>query len=315
MGERNHTQFTGFILLGFSDIEDVRILLFIFFLSMLLMSLIGNMLIIVAVQHHSGFHTPMYFFITVLSFLELWYVMITGPKLLSLLLTKDNRISCEWCFAQLYMFHSLGITEGTLLAIMALDRFMAICNPLRYISIMNERMCSFLAILCWTVGFLLATIPTTLTIKVPLCGPYQIDHYFCDLSPLLALACKDISVTVMINRCVIGFAIMFNFTFILVMYLNIIVSILKLGSNTGKKKAFSTCSSHLTVVVMIYSTTFAVYGSPKGAEYVNYDKLFSLVYTVLAPLLNPIIFSLRNNDIKMALKGIVQRKWANIRLP
>ncbi|XP_018087142.2 olfactory receptor 6N2 [Xenopus laevis] len=281
---------------------------------MFLITLTGNMVVIMVVQLHARLHTPMYFFITVLSILEMWYTMTTAPKLLSLLLTKDNRISYEWCFTQLYMFHSLGMTECALLAVMAFDRCMAICNPLRYTTIVNEKMCRCLATLSWSFGFLAATIPLTITIKVPLCRVHHIDHYFCDLAPLLALACTDISFTNTINRCVIGFATMFNFIFILVMYINIVWSIMKLQSNTGRMKAFSTCSSHLIVVALIYGTAFSVYGSPKKSQIVNYDKLFSLVYTVFTPFLNPIIYSLRNNEVKIALRGIIQGKLDTFRL-
>ncbi|KAE8588008.1 hypothetical protein XENTR_v10022274 [Xenopus tropicalis] len=310
----NHTQFSSFILRGFSDIEDIRILLFVFFLSLFLLTLTGNMVVIMVVQSHARLHTPMYFFITVLSGLEMWYTMTTAPKLLSLLLTKDNSISYGWCFAQLYMFHSLGMTECAVLAVMAFDRCMAICNPLRYTIIMNDRMCRCLASLSWTFGFLAATIPFTMTIKVPLCRAHIIDHYFCDLAPLLALACADISFTNTINRCVIGFATMFNFMFILVMYINIIWAIMKLQSNTGRMKAFSTCSSHLIVVALIYGTAFSVYGSPNKSQIVNYDKLFSLVYTVFTPFLNPFIYSLRNNEVKIALRGIIKGKLDIFRL-
>eukprot|EP00079_Xenopus_tropicalis_P017478 XP_004917558.1 PREDICTED: olfactory receptor 6N2-like [Xenopus tropicalis] len=314
MEEMNHTQFNGFILQGFSDIDDVRILLFVFFLCMLLLTLTINILVIMAVQCHAHLQSPMYFFINILSILEMWYTMTTAPKLLSLLLTKDNRISYGWCFAQLYMFHSLGMTDCALLAVMAFDRCMAICNPLRYTTIMNERMCRVLAIICWAFGFLAATIPLTMTIKVPMCQSYIIDHYFCDIAPLLALACTDISFTIAINRCVVGFAIMFNFILILIIYINIIWAIMKLKSNTGRMKAFSTCSSHLIDVALIYGTAFSVYGSPKGPQTVNYEKLFSLVYTVFTPFLNPIIYSVRNNEMKSAIRGIFQGKLHMFRM-
>ncbi|XP_002937805.2 olfactory receptor 6N2-like [Xenopus tropicalis] len=309
MEEMNRTQFNGFILLGLSDIEDIRILLFVFFLSMFLLTLTANMLIIMAVQCHARLHTPMYFYIKVLSFLEIWYTSSTAPKHLSLLLSKDNRISYGWCFAQLYMFHSLGTTDCALLAVMAFDRCMAICNPLRYTTIMNDRMCRCLATLSWAFGFLTISIPLAMTINVPLCRAHIIDHYFCDLAPLLALACTDISFTIAINSSVIGFAIMFNFIFILIMYINIIWAIMKLQTNAGRMKAFSTCSSHLIIVAIIYGSAFSVYGSPKGPQTANYEKLFSLVYTVFTPFLNPIIFSLRNNEMKIALSGIFQGKW------
>ncbi|KAG8449822.1 hypothetical protein GDO86_016479 [Hymenochirus boettgeri] len=312
--DENHTQFDGFLLQGFSNLDDFRILLFSFFLCTFLLTLTGNMLVILAVYSHSRLHTPMYFFVTNLSLLEMWYIMTTAPKLLSLLLTKDDRISHDWCFAQLYMFHGLGMTECGLLAVMAFDRCMAICIPLRYTMIMNGRMCTFLAILCWAFGFMASLIPTILTVNVSLCGPHYIDHYFCDLAPLLALACTDTSFTKTINSSVIGFATMFNLIFIIFMYLNIIYSIMTLRTNTGRQKAFSTCSSHLTVVVLFYSTAFTVYASPEGSWVTSHNKLFALVYTIFTPLLNPIIYSLRNNEVKIALKGIIHRKCKHVRL-
>ncbi|KAM4690460.1 olfactory receptor 6N2-like [Rhinophrynus dorsalis] len=263
------------------------------------------MLIIFVVKSYMHLHTPMYFFIINLSFLELWYISTTVPKLLSLLVTNDKRISLQWCFAQLYMFHGLGMTECTLLAVMAFDRCMAICNPLRYTNIMNERMCRVLASVCWTYGFLAAFIPMIFTLMVPLCGG-TINHYFCDLAPLLTLACINISLNNIINSCVIGFSTMFNLIFIIVMYFNIIYSILKISSNTGRSRAFSTCTSHLTVVVLFYSTAFTVYVSPKGVHAVIDDKMFALVYAMFTPLLNPIIYSLRNKEVKTALKRSIQ---------
>ncbi|OCT68998.1 olfactory receptor 6N2-like [Xenopus laevis] len=309
----NRTQH-DFLLEGFLNLNNLRILLFFCFLPTFLLTLAGNMLVILLVQWHTRLHTPMYFFVTNLSFLEIWYTMTTAPKLLALLLTKDNRISYEWCFAQLYMFHGLGMTECALLAVMAFDRCMAICNPLRYTTIMNERMCRALAVICWTFGFLASVIPTTLTQKVPLCGLYYIDHYFCDLAPLLALACTDTSFTSAMNSSVIGFATMFNLVFIIIMYINIIWAIMKLKSNTGRMRAFSTCSSHLIVVVMFYSAAFTVYATPKGSWPTSYDKLIAIVYTIVTPLLNPIIYTLRNNEVKIALKETIQSKLETLKL-
>ncbi|XP_075048080.1 olfactory receptor 6N2-like [Mixophyes fleayi] len=305
VNEKNQSRFGDFQLQGFAQIEDYNICLFIIFLLTYLLTVSGNMLIIFIVRYHVHLHTPMYFFITNLALLEIWYISTTVPKLLSILVTNDNRISFYWCFAQLYQFHGLGMTECALLAVMSFDRYMAICNPLRYTSIMNERMCKQLALLCWAYGFMAATIPLMFTITVPFCGLY-IDHYFCDLAPLLSLACISTSLNNTVNGSVIGFATMFNFLFILIMYINIIFSILRMRSNTGRSRAFSTCSSHITVVVLFYSTAFTVYASPKGLHSVNYDKMFALVYAMFTPLLNPIIYSLRNKEVKIALKKVIK---------
>ncbi|XP_044127282.1 olfactory receptor 10G4-like [Bufo gargarizans] len=305
--KKNQTWFDDFYLQGFAIIEDYSLGLFFIFLFTYLLTLSGNMIIVLIVRLHLHLHTPMYFFITNLSLLEMWYISTTVPKLLAILVTHDKRVSFHWCFAQLYMFHGLGMTECALLAVMSFDRYMAICNPLRYTSIMSGRRCGLLALLCWTYGFMSATIPLSFTMMVPFCGLRHIDHYFCDLAPLLSLACINTSLNATVNGCVIGFATMFNFIIIIIMYINIIYSIVKMRSNTGRIRAFSTCSSHITVVMLFYSTAFTVYASPKGLHSVNYDKVIALVYAMFTPLLNPIIYSLRNKEVKKALKRILTK--------
>ncbi|KAM9294495.1 olfactory receptor 6N2-like [Gastrophryne carolinensis] len=307
MNQINQTGDKGFLLLGFANTENYTVCLFFAFLLIYLLTLSGNTLIMLLVRFHAFLHTPMYFFITNLSFLEMWYMSTTVPKLLSILVTNEKNVSFQWCFAQLYMFHSLGMTECALLAIMSFDRCMAICTPLRYNIIMNEWMCKYLAGSCWTYGFLSATIPLIFTVRVPFCAPLTMDHYFCDLAPLLSLACIDTSTNHMINTGVIGFATMFNFGFILVMYVNIICAVVRLKTNAGRIKAFSTCSSHITVVMLFYSTAFTVYASPQGAHSVAYDKMFALVYAMFTPLLNPLIYSLRNKEVKVAFERVIQK--------
>ncbi|XP_056401033.1 olfactory receptor 6N1-like [Hyla sarda] len=300
----NQTSIDDFHLQGFANLENYSIGLFFIFLFTYLLTLFGNMIIILVVRLNLNLHTPMYFFITNLSSLEIWYISTTVPKLLVILVTNDKTISFNWCFVQLYMFHGLGMTECGLLAVMSLDRYMAICHPLRYTSMMSDKVCKHLAVLCWIYGFTAATVPLSFTIRVPFCGLRYIDHYFCDLAPLLNLACVDTSLNSRINGCVIGFATMFNFIFIIIMYINIIYSIVRMRTNTGRIRAFSTCSSHITVVMLFYSTAFTVYASPKGLHSVNYDKMFALVYAMFTPLLNPIIYSLRNKEVKVAIKRI-----------
>ncbi|KAM4663672.1 olfactory receptor 6N1-like [Discoglossus pictus] len=309
----NVTKLPDFVLQGFANVEEFRMILFVVFLFTYLLTLLGNMLIIMVVRYHVRLHTPMYYFISHLSILEMWYVSTTVPKLLCLLVSNDKRISFQSCFAQLYMFHGLGMTECGLLAVMAFDRCIAICNPLRYTTIMNKTLCMELAFISWSFGFLAAIIPMTFTLKVPFCRSLEINHYFCDLAPLLSLACIETSFNHTINRCVIGFATMFNLVLIIAMYILIIFSVMKIKSNSGRSKAFSTCSSHLTVVILFYGTAFTVYASPRGAHSVDYDKLFALVYAMFTPLLNPIIYSLRNKEIKEALKRSCERMQQHIR--
>ncbi|XP_075700717.1 olfactory receptor 6N2-like [Rhinoderma darwinii] len=296
-----------FFLIGFSNLEQYRSYLFIFFLIIYLFTLCGNTTIILVVWSNISLHTPMYFFITILSFLDMWYVSTTVPKLLSILLTNNKRISFQWCFAQLYMFHSLGITECALLAIMAFDRCMAIYNPLRYTSIITERVCKVLASVCWSYGFLVAIMPLTLTVRVPYCKSHDLTHYFCDLAPLMAIVCADTTPINTANQSVSTVATFFILLFVITMYIIIIYSILKIKTSQGRSKAFSTCSSHLTVVILFYSTAFIVYVIPKELRTVENDKVYALVYTMFTPLLNPLIYSLRNKDVKGGFKRSLQK--------
>ncbi|XP_063295433.1 olfactory receptor 6N1-like [Pelobates fuscus] len=311
-GEANLTYSTDFHLQGFDHLQNYRICLFIFFFFTYLFTLSGNILIILIVCHQVNLHTPMYFFIINLSLLEIWYVSTTVPNLLALMLTNNSRISFHWCFAQLYMFHGLGMTECALLAIMAFDRYVAICNPLRYTTIINRTMCKRLASICWFYGFLSSIIPLTATLKLPLCGQRNINHFFCDLAPLLSLSCIDTHSNDIINSCVIGFATMSNLVIIIVMYINIIYSVIKIRNNAGRNKAFSTCSSHIIVVSLFYSTAFTVYASPKHVRSVDFDKVVALVYGMFTPLLNPLIYSLRNKDVKTAFNKLFQNILENI---
>uniref|UniRef100_A0A8C5R739 Olfactory receptor n=1 Tax=Leptobrachium leishanense TaxID=445787 RepID=A0A8C5R739_9ANUR len=302
-----------FLLDGFSSISQYRVYLILLFLTAYLLTLSGNMLIVLVVRNDVQLHTPMYFFITNLSILEIWYISTTVPKLISVMATGSNKISFQWCFTQLYLFHSLGITECKLLAVMAFDRCMAICNPLRYSTIMSVQMCRRLAAVCWCAGFMMACIPTTLTIRVPFCGPYYLKHYFCDLAPLLRLACSDTTLTDSVNRFVGGFATLFNLGIVIIMYLCIIYAVIKIKTNTGRTKAFSTCSSHLIVVTLFYSSACIVYASPKGSRPADYDKMFALVYAMLTPLFNPIIYSFRNKAVKSALVSGIHGLHSKVR--
>ncbi|XP_075139545.1 olfactory receptor 6N1-like [Leptodactylus fuscus] len=302
MENLNQTNLEYFELRGFDAFEDYSPILFTTFFIVYILTIIGNVLIILVVYYNVPLHTPMYFFITNLSCLEIWYVSTTTPNLLTMLITKNKKISFNRCFAQIYMFHSLGMTECNLLAIMAVDRFVAICKPLRYNVIMSTRVCRDLSLMCWLTGFLMAIPPITLTSHVPFCGSYYVNHYFCDLPSLLSLACGDITVTAIINKFVAGFATMFNLAIVVLMYINIIISIMRMRINRGWKKAFSTCSSHLTVVTLFYGAACIVYAAPRTSHSIEYNKLFALVYAMFTPFLNPIIYSLRNQEVICGLK-------------
>ncbi|XP_069805735.1 olfactory receptor 6N2-like [Dendropsophus ebraccatus] len=312
MENLNQTHFKDFILLGFVVFENYSPVLFTAFFTIYVLTLFGNTLIVLVVYNDIHLHKPMYFFITNLACLEIWYVSVTTPKLLTMLVTNNKKISFSWCFVQLYMFHSLGITECNLLAIMSVDRFVAICRPLRYNTIMSTTLCKDLSMMCWSLGFLVALIPVILTSQVPFCGRYYVNHYFCDLAPLLSLSCHDITVTISINRFVGAFNTMFNLAIVVLMYINIIYSIMKIKTSTGRKKAFSTCSSHLMVVTLFYGAACIVYATPKTSHSLEYDKLFALVYAMFTPFLNPIIYSLRNQDVISGLKRGLQSMQRHI---
>ncbi|XP_077319655.1 olfactory receptor 6N2-like [Lithobates pipiens] len=296
-----------FFLVGFANLEQYRFYFFVFFLTIYLLTLSGNTIIILLVWSNTSLHTPMYFFIANLSFLDLWLVSTTVPKLLSILLTNNKRIQFQACFAQLYMFHSLAINECSLLAIMAFDRCMAIFTPLRYPSIITGRVCKVVTFICWCYGFLLAIMPLTLSVRLPYCKPHELKHYFCDLAPLMSLACADTAPINTANQSASIIAALFIPLFILTMYIIIIYSIMKIKTKQGRSKAFSTCSSHLTTVILFFSSVFVVYVVPKELHTVDTDKVYALIYNIFPPLFNPVIYGLRNKDVKEALKKSIQK--------
>ncbi|XP_055990908.1 olfactory receptor 6N1-like [Sorex fumeus] len=306
MAQANHTSTPTFLLSGFTLPHSLRPLAFLGSLSVYVLTLTGNLFIMVLVRAEPGLHTPMYFFLSVLSFLELWYVSTTAPTLLRSLLWGRSRIPAVACFIQLYVFHALGMTECYLLGAMALDRYLAICRPLHYHSLMSPRLRVVLAGASWAAGFLAATVPASLTATLPFCLT-EVAHYFCDLAPLMHLACIDTDWHNQIHGAVIGVATGCNFVFIVGLYGGILRAVLRLPSGASRAKAFSTCSSHMTVVALFYGSAFSVYvgtpgGRPKGA-----DKCIALVYALLTPFLNPIIYTLRNKEVKEAVRRVSQR--------
>ncbi|XP_037669426.1 olfactory receptor 6N1-like [Choloepus didactylus] len=302
----NHTSLQSFILAGFTITGILQSLAFLGTLCIYLLTLAGNLLIIVLVQADSGLSTPMYFFISVLSFSELWYVSSTAPTLLHTLLHGRSLISSAACFIQLYVFHSLGMTECYLLGVMALDRYLAICRPLHYHALMSGQVQLWLAGATWVAGFSAALVPTSLTITLPFCLK-EVDHYFCDLAPLMRLACVDTSWHAQVHGAVIGVATVCNFVLILGLYGGILRAVLKLPSAASCAKAFSTCSSHMTVVALFYASAFTVYVGSPGSQPEGTDKLIALLYALLTPFLNPIIYTLRNKEVKDAVRGVAHR--------
>ncbi|XP_077011833.1 olfactory receptor 6N2-like [Tamandua tetradactyla] len=306
MDHVNHTWTQSFILAGFNTTGTLRSLAFLGTLCIYLLTLAGNLFIIVLVQADSGLSTPMYFFISVLSFLELWYVSTTVPMLLYSLLHGHLPISSVACFIQLYIFHSLGMTECYLLGVMALDRYLAICRPLHYQVLMRRQVQLWLAGATWVAGFSAALVPASLIASLPFCLK-EMDHYFCDLAPLMHLACANTGWHAQVHGAVIGVATGCNFVLILGIYGGILRAVLKLPSAASRAKAFSTCSSHMTVVALFYASAFTVYvGSPESRPE-GTDKLIALVYAFLTPFLNPIIYALRNKEVKEAVRRVIYR--------
>ncbi|KAM6154153.1 olfactory receptor 6N2-like [Erethizon dorsatum] len=314
MDHVNHTRIQTFVLAGFTPSETLRPLAFLGTLCVYLLTLAGNFFIIVLVKTDSGLSTPMYFFISVLSFLELWYVSTTVPTLLHTLLHGSSPISSAVCFTQLYVFHSLGVIECYLLCVMALDRYLAICRPLHYHALMSRQVQQWLAGATWMTGFSAALVPASLTATLPYCLR-QVAHYFCDLAPLMRLACVDTGWRAQVYIMVIGFITTCNLVIILGLYGGILKAVLKLPSGASRAKAFSTCSSHITVVILFFGSAFIVYVGPPVVHAEGRDKLLSLVYTFLTPFLNPIIYTFRNREVKEAVKRTPQRIRNILRKP
>ncbi|XP_024076088.2 olfactory receptor 6N1-like [Terrapene carolina triunguis] len=300
----NQTAITEFIILGFGDLPDLQILLF----QVIYMATVaGNTLIVVLIVADQHLHTPMYFFLGNLSCLETCYTSTILPRLLASLLTGDKTISVSGCFTQLYFCGSLACTECYLLAAMSYDRYLAICKPLHYSTLMNIRFCLQLAAASWLNGCLAVIILISFLSQLLFCGPNEIDHFYCDSIPLMELSCSDTHQVILLDFIIVSVFTLPPFLLTLTSYVCIIATILRLPSITGRQKAFSTCSSHLIVVTIFYGTIMIVYMLPKRDTLRDLNKVLSLCYTVLTPLVNPLIYSLRNREVKEALSKAVSK--------
>ncbi|XP_036593100.1 olfactory receptor 13A1-like [Trichosurus vulpecula] len=303
MASNNHSAVAEFILQSFSENPHVQMLFFSIFLGILLVALTGNSLIITAICLNPGLHTPMYFFLTNLALLDIFSNFTVVPKLLQNLISK-NTISYGGCMAQIYFLTWYVVAELLLFTAMAYDRYAAICQPLHYSTIMSKAACCLIASAVWAISGTNATIQMTMTVRLSFCGPNVIDHFFCEIPPLLPLSCSSTEVNnAMIFAADMFFAI-FTYLLILVSYGFIISSILKIRTKEGKKRAFSTCSSHLIVVTMYCCTIIYIYILPAFGQSLKKGKVASVFYTIVAPALNPLIYSLRNKDVKIALKKL-----------
>ncbi|XP_060639275.2 olfactory receptor 2AP1-like [Anolis sagrei] len=300
----NKTMTTEFILLGFSGGQGVQILLLLLFLVIYMLTISGNLLIILLIVSDQHLHTPMYYFLGNLSCLETFYSSVILPRMLYSLLTGDRSISLIGCITQFYIFGILVTTECFLLAAMSFDRYLAICKPLHYTNYMNDKLCIQLAVGSWLGGGLAITITISFMSQLVFCGMNEIDHFFCDFGPVINLSCSNtriIGTLVFIMSFLCAFP---PFLLTWVSYVCIITSVLRVPSTSGRQKAFSTCSSHLVVVTVFYGTLIIVYVVPKTSTLRELNKVFSLLYTMLTPLVNPLVYSLRNKDVQEALKKI-----------
>ncbi|XP_077700509.1 olfactory receptor 11H6-like [Canis aureus] len=295
---------TEFILLSFPCSRKVQVLLFLLFFVSYILTLMGNGAIVCAVKLDPRLHTPMYLLLANFSFLEICYINTTVPNMLQNFLSETKTISFTACFFQFYFFFSMGTTETFLLPLMAFDRYLAICQPLHYPIITNNRLCMNLVALCWVTAFLCYPIPIYFITQLPFCGPNAIDHFVCDPGPLLALSCIPAPGIELSCSLLSSLIIFITFFFILGSYTLVLRAVLRVSSAAGRRKAFSTCGSHLVVVSLFYGALMVMYISPTSGNPSGIQKIVTLFYSSVTPLINPLIYSLRNKDMKAALRKI-----------
>ncbi|XP_020938717.1 olfactory receptor 4B1-like [Sus scrofa] len=296
---------TELIITGLFEDPEVQRVCFVVFLPVYLATVVGNGLIVLTVKVSQSLHSPMYFFLSYLSLVEISYSSTVAPKFIADLLSKVKTISLEGCVAQIFFFHFFGVTEIFLLTVMAYDRYVAICKPLHYTVIMSQAVCHRLVAGSWLGGFFHSMVQIIVTVRLPFCGPNVIDHYFCDLHPLFKLACTDTSVEGLVVLANSGLISIFSFLILVSSYIVILVN-LRNHSAEGRRKALSTCASHVTVVVLFFGPAIFLYMRPSSTF--TEDKLVAVFYTVVTPMLNPIIYTLRNAEVKIAMRRLWGRK-------
>ncbi|XP_072269996.1 olfactory receptor 226-like [Pyxicephalus adspersus] len=295
-----------FFPVGFPARTHVQFFLFFVFLTIYVLTVTENLVIILTIKLNIKLHKPMYFFLCSLSFLEIWYVTVTMPVLLGYFLTQHKILHFASCMAQLYIFISLACTESVLLAVMAFDRYIAICIPLRYTVIINNTCCVLMVVGSWVLGFSIAMLKATFIVRLTFCGSNTINHFFCDISPVLNLACTDISLAELVDFILSILISLAPLSIIIFTYISIIWTIIRIPKTLRKGKAFSTCASHLTVVSIFYSTTYFIYARPKKISSFDRAKYVSVFYSIVTPLLNPMVYCLRNAEVKEALRKTLQ---------
>ncbi|XP_057585278.1 olfactory receptor 5T3-like, partial [Hippopotamus amphibius kiboko] len=304
---KNGTEITMFILKGFTDDFNVQIFLFFLFLAVHLFTLIGNLGLVLLVIMDSHIHNPMYYFLSVLSFLDACYSSVVTPNMLVNFLSENKTIPYLGCAAQLFLFVTFGTTECFLLAVMAYDRYVAIYNPLLYAVSMAPRVYVSLIIASYVGGILHASVHTVATFSLSFCASNEIRHVFCDIPPLLAISCSDTHTNQLLLFYFVGSIEIVTILIVLISYGFILLAILRMHSAEGRRKVFSTCGSHLTGVSIYHGTILFMYVRPSSSYTLDHDMIVSIFYTIVIPMLNPIIYSLRNKDVKEAMKRVLGR--------
>nr|XP_028601217.1 olfactory receptor 5V1-like [Podarcis muralis] len=305
MDAKNQTQVEEFIFLGLSRAPGDQAPLFLVFLAAYLAIVTGNLMILIVVLMDSRLHSPMYFFLSHLSCLDICVSSVVVPKILVNFLRQSHTISYNQCLAQAFFLIGFAGCEPALLAVMAYDRYAAICQPLHYSRLMRHRLCIYLAVASWVWGFLDTAIHTALASKLRFCGANQIPQIFCDVPPLLKIACSDTSINELATHITSIFVGLGPLLFIIFSYFYILASILKIRSSTGRKKAFSTCASHLVVVTLCVGNELVNYNRPSTGYSLEIDTLISTMYCIVTPMLNPLIYSLRNKEVKEGLRKVL----------
>ncbi|XP_052020375.1 olfactory receptor 12D1-like [Apodemus sylvaticus] len=305
----NQTSVTEFLLLGVTDIQELNPILFAIFFTIYFVNITGNGAILMIVILDPRLHSPMYFFLGNLACLDISYSTVTLPKMLENLLSTGKAISFLGCITQLHFFHFLGSTETMLLPVMAFDRFVAICRPLHYPVIMNHQLCVHMTVTIWIMGFLHALLHAIMTSRLSFCGPNHVHHFFCDIKPLLDLACENTELNLWLLNTVTGTIALTSFFLIFLSYFYIIAYLLlKTGSCTMLHKALSTCASHFMVVILFYAPVLFTYIHPASGSSLDQDRIIAIMYSVVTPALNPLIYTLRNKEVRSALNRKV-RRW------
>eukprot|EP00079_Xenopus_tropicalis_P017488 XP_004917578.1 PREDICTED: olfactory receptor 5V1-like [Xenopus tropicalis] len=303
MDNLNETSFNGFFLLSLADTPSLQALSSITFLIMYILTLSINALILIAVRINLRLHTPMYFFLSNLSIIDIGISTSVVPKLIIITITQYKSISLLDCAVQIFFHSALVVTECVLLAVMAYDRYTAICKPLHYNTLMNKRFCISMVAVCWAVGCINSSFHVTYTFQLPFCRSHHINHFFCEIPVLFSVSCQDTwfhEISMYIAACILG---LIAFISILFSYIYIISTVLNIRSTEGRHKAFSTCASHLTVVSLYYGPLMFMYFRPHSRNSPSTERTVSVIYTVVTPMLNPIIYSIRNKDIKVTIQG------------